>query len=592
MSAEIPERIGKYTIRERIGSGGMGHVYLGTDPESGEQVAVKVLTASLAREEGFVERFNREIDAMRTLAHPHVVKLYDYGVDGENYYLAMEYVRGETLLGMLRRVRRIPWRKAFEIAIEICGALKAAHDHGIIHRDLKPSNLLLDAEEHVRLTDFGVAQVFDTQRLTVTGGVIGTAEYMSPEQAEGKRATKQSDLYSLGVVLYVMVTGRTPFSGNSTVEVMQKHRFGLFDHPRAIVPDLPARVDETICKLLEKDPQKRFPDAYVLLRHLQSVLKIENRVIERGETVTENSDLEEASTTSVAENGDQVAAEMVAQAGHATVMKGLIRAELEEMQKGHPITEWLSTTPALIGLLLALALGVWWLWPRDLTDEQLFERGVALMAQGEGLNYLQARKEAFQPLLERDSDTWGERVKPYLDNIELYDRRRKAGRAGSEPASREAKAATDDVEPRRLIRRAEEYRRTGDVARAVQMLSHLKSLLRDDSARSATSEDVDRLLSEMHDDKQFAATDAYVAETLARAEKLAEQGKNDAAGELLAALRKLYADIPAIQDRIRGVEQRIFGNRNTLPKEPVSGIEAEVSAEETPAAENHPQQVK
>ncbi len=592
MSAEIPERIGKYTIRERIGSGGMGHVYLGTDPESGEQVAVKVLTAGLAREEGFVERFNREIDAMRKLAHPHVVKLYDYGVDGENYYFAMEYVRGETLLGMLRRVRRIPWRKAFEIAIEICGALKAAHDHGIIHRDLKPSNLLLDAEERVRLTDFGVAQVFDTQRLTVTGGVIGTAEYMSPEQAEGKRATKQSDLYSLGVVLYVMITGRTPFSGNSTVEVMQKHRFGLFDQPRAIVPDLPARVDETIRKLLEKDPQKRFPDAYVLQRHLQSVLKIESRVVEHGETVTEYSDCEEAPTTSVAENGDPVAAEMAAQAGHATVMKGLIRAELEEMQKGHPVTEWLSTTPALIGLLLALALGVWWLWPREPTDEQLFKRGVALMAQGEGLNYLQARKEAFQPLLERDPDSWQDRTAPYLVDIEFYEILREFRGKKSEPASREQKVVADDDEPRRLIRRALGYRKTGDLARAVQILSDLNSVLHDDSQRSATSEKVARLLSKMRGDKQFAAADAYVGETLARAEQLANQEKKDAAGELLAALRKLYADTPAIQDQIRGVEQRIFSDRNPKPKEPVSGIESEVSAEESPAAEDHPQQVK
>src|SRR5438477_5670036 len=149
-----PERIGPYEIREKLGAGGMGSVYLGRQVETGQLVAVKVLTASLAREPGFVERFNREIDAMRKLKNPHIVELFENGVEGESFYYAMEYVAGETLMGLIRREKRLPWQKAIGIAVQICQALKAAHDAGIIHRDLKPSNLLVTPEGLVKLTDF------------------------------------------------------------------------------------------------------------------------------------------------------------------------------------------------------------------------------------------------------------------------------------------------------------------------------------------------------------------------------------------------------------------------------------------------------
>src|SRR5262249_34973800 len=148
------EHIGPYHLLEKLGSGGMGTVYLGKHAETAQLAAVKVLTASLAREAGFVERFNREIDAMRKLRNPHIVELYESGVDGENYYYAMEYVAGETLMSLMRREKRVPWERAVEISAQICQALKAAHDAGIIHRDLKPSNLMVTPEGSIKLTDF------------------------------------------------------------------------------------------------------------------------------------------------------------------------------------------------------------------------------------------------------------------------------------------------------------------------------------------------------------------------------------------------------------------------------------------------------
>src|SRR5262249_28157362 len=222
--------------------------------------------------EGFILRFNREIEALQKLRHKNIVEFYGSGVDGETYYYAMEYVDGDTLTQRIRREKRIPWRDAVNMAIQICSALKAAHNAGVIHRDLKPSNLLIAQDGTVKLTDFGVAQVFATARLTVTGGVIGTAEYMSPEQSQGQRATKRSDLYSLGAVLYVMLTGRPPFTGNTTVEIMHKQRFGRFDRAKLYVPALPSWLDDLVSNLLEKDPEQRPPDAYVLSRRLQEVV--------------------------------------------------------------------------------------------------------------------------------------------------------------------------------------------------------------------------------------------------------------------------------------------------------------------------------
>ena len=267
------KQIGPWVIERILGAGGMGTVYLGKHHETGQVAAIKVLPASLAREEGFVERFKREIDSMETLKSPHIVEFYESGNEGDTYYYAMEFVDGETLTSRLKRDKRLPWPEVIDICLQLCRALKAAHNAGIIHRDLKPSNLMMSPDGTLKLTDFGVAQVFASQKLTVTGGIVGTVEYMSPEQAKGQRATKKSDLYSFGAVMYVMLTGRPPFSGKTSLDVIHKHQFAQFDRPALIATDIPKQLDEIVCKLLEKDPDKRFPDSYVLSLRLIEVQK-------------------------------------------------------------------------------------------------------------------------------------------------------------------------------------------------------------------------------------------------------------------------------------------------------------------------------
>lgn len=547
-----PERIGPFHILEKLGSGGMGTVYLGRHAETGQLVAIKLLTASLAREAGFVERFNREIDAMRKLENPHIVKLYENGVDGENYYYAMEYVPGETLMTMMRREKRLPWKKAVEFASQICSALKAAHDAGIIHRDLKPSNLLVTPEGMIKLTDFGVAQVFASNRLTATGGIIGTAEYMSPEQAQGKRASKQSDLYSLGAVLYAMVTGRTPFSGSTAVEVIQKHKFGLFDRPQMFVPELPTRVDETICRLLEKEPEKRFPDALVLQRHLDQTVRLEEFAAS-GVTLAANPAAEMSATTVAAtERAKAIASN---QPGPATLMQSLLKAEIAGPHESL-LSALLNNTYVLVALLvLVVAGGVWWFLGRQPTPETRFARAEALVNENDPGNEWFSAREELKRLLAENPDAWRERVEPLLNKIELYEIARPVR------GSRVSKSEAPRSEGHRLLQLALHYRQIGDLARAERTLVALHAFLEGDEKQVKLYEMSSRLLAEVREQRSKGEDATSLLTTaLARAKTLADEGKIDGAQEIWRGIVELYGDDPAAAEFVKTAKKELAGH--------------------------------
>ncbi|WP_166819776.1 serine/threonine protein kinase [Thalassoroseus pseudoceratinae] len=354
------EQIGPYQIDRKIGSGGMGTVYLASHEETGEQVALKTLSPALARESGFVQRFHQEIHSLAQLTNPHVVRLIDSGADNDIYYYAMEYVEGETVTQRLRKIKKFPWEEVVDIGIQVCSALKAAHDAGIIHRDIKPSNLLLDPEGQVKLTDFGIAKLFAAGKLTATDGIIGTAEYMSPEQAQGKQVTSSSDLYSLGAVMYTMLTGRPPYTGKTALEVIQKHKFGQFDRPARYVENLPHWLDEIICGLLSKSPEDRPPSAYVLSRRLSEVLK----KVELSES-DETRDAPMANTSAVATAPTQAPEEQVFS---GALVRDLVRRELDDLAGQSPIERFFDNTWVLVGLLVALvAGGIWWFQRKDPT---------------------------------------------------------------------------------------------------------------------------------------------------------------------------------------------------------------------------------
>ncbi len=354
------KQLGKWIIERELGRGGMGKVYLahdeppaGSDPEATViQAAVKVLAPELAQDPGFLERFQREIDVLRRLNHPHIIRLFDSGCQDGFYYYSMEYLPGRNFEDVLKERGRLPWREVLDVALQLCPALKHAHDHGVIHRDIKPQNLLTNDTGLVKLTDFGIAKVFAGKQLTVTGGLVGTAEYLSPEQAAGKRVTNRSDLYSFGVVLYTLLVGRPPFQGRSTLDLMHKHRFSQFDPPQRFVPDLPADFNKIICDLLEKDPAKRPANGLILLRQLESlrdrVRRREQHTVVSGQVPPEAAE-EEVSAPTVAVARDK--------AGPATLMSQLIREELAGDRRVGPVAR-LVNRPLVLVSLLALCLGV------------------------------------------------------------------------------------------------------------------------------------------------------------------------------------------------------------------------------------------
>lgn len=388
-----PERIGPYIIEHKIGSGGMGTVYLAHHAETGQEVAVKVLPPALAREEGFVARFEREIESLRKLRNPNIVSLLSSGADESTPYYAMEYVEGETLTDRLRREKRLPWRDVVQYSVQICSALKAAHDAGIIHRDLKPSNLLLDKDNNIKLTDFGVAQVFAAGRLTMTGGIIGTAEYMSPEQAHGRRATKKSDLYSLGAVMFTMLTGRPPFVGKTTLEVIHKHKYGTFDKPSRYVEGIPRRLEEIICQLLEKEPDDRYPDAFMLSKRLEEVLRRAD-VADQEETRASDT----RSTPNVLSPDVHVAGESRSPLNEigGTFVRDLVRADIEQTLGGSALSKFFNNTWVLLGIFaLLIAGGIAWFQmvgnhseAQDEVVEESSETGAFLKARTSLQNHL------------------------------------------------------------------------------------------------------------------------------------------------------------------------------------------------------------
>ncbi|MEN6557904.1 MAG: serine/threonine-protein kinase [Thermoguttaceae bacterium] len=267
------ERLGPYRIVGRLGRGGMGIVYRGVDRDTGQPAAIKLLSASLAQEEGFRSRFEAEIETLRKLNHPNIVRLFGFGEQDGHLFYAMELVEGNSLEEELRHGRRFQWREVARIGVEMCRALRHAHDRGIIHRDIKPGNVLLTGDDHIKLSDFGIARLFGNTRLTGDGSVLGTAEYMAPEQAEGRPVDARSDLYSLGALMYALMARRPVFSGKSLVEVLHKQRFETPTPLRKHVADVPEEFELILTQLLEKDPSRRIPNASMLGRRLEAMLQ-------------------------------------------------------------------------------------------------------------------------------------------------------------------------------------------------------------------------------------------------------------------------------------------------------------------------------
>jgi serine/threonine-protein kinase len=263
---------GRYRIQRKLGAGGMADVYLAEDQELGRRVAIKILNGRHANDDQFIERFRREAKNAAALNHPNIVSIYDRGEAEDTYYIAMEFLDGRTLKELVVSRGAAPINVAIEYARQILSALRFAHRHGIVHRDIKPHNVLVDAEGRVKVTDFGIARA-GTSQMTETGSIVGTAQYLSPEQARGGEVDPRSDLYSLGVVLYELLTGKTPFDGETPVEIAMKHLSNAPKPPSKLRPDVTPELDTVVLRALAKNPDDRYQSADEMEADLERVAR-------------------------------------------------------------------------------------------------------------------------------------------------------------------------------------------------------------------------------------------------------------------------------------------------------------------------------
>ena len=262
----------RYQIIKSIGEGGMANVYLAYDTILDRNVAVKVLRGDLATDEKFVRRFQREALSASSLSNPNIVEVYDVGEDNGEYYIVMEYVEGKHLKNLLKKRGKLTVPEVVDIVLQITNGLSVAHDSYIIHRDIKPQNILILDNGLIKITDFGIAVAMNATQLTQTNSVMGSVHYLPPEQASGKGATLQSDIYSIGILMYELLTGKLPFKGDNAVEIALKHLKEPMPSIRDEIPDIPQSVENIILKATAKNPKNRYADAREMHEDLKTCL--------------------------------------------------------------------------------------------------------------------------------------------------------------------------------------------------------------------------------------------------------------------------------------------------------------------------------
>jgi len=262
---------GRYQVIEELGKGGMGKVYKVLDKEIKESAALKLLKPEIAADEKTIERFRNELKYARKITHKNVCRMYHLSKEADAYYITMEYVPGEDLKSFIRRVGQLPVKKAISITTQVGEGLAEAHRLGVVHRDLKPQNIMIDKEGNARIMDFGIARSLKAKGITEEGMIIGTPDYMSPEQVEGQEADQRSDIYSLGIILYEMVAGKVPFEGDSSLSIAVKHKTEIPANPRDINAQVPEDLSNLILKCLEKERDKRFQNVEALLSELRNI---------------------------------------------------------------------------------------------------------------------------------------------------------------------------------------------------------------------------------------------------------------------------------------------------------------------------------
>jgi hypothetical protein len=558
-----PEKIGPYLISRRIGAGGMGSVFYGTHDETGAEAAIKVLSATTSGNEVSRERFTREIEVLRQLSSPWIVQLLDSGlsIDGLPYF-AMEYVSGKPLSEEILEQRRLPWKQVVNYSVQLASALKAAHDAGVIHRDVKPGNVMITDEGQLKLADFGVASLFAASPLTRTGGILGTVDYMSPEQAVG-RCIARSDLYSLGAVMYAMLTGRPPFLGRTTADIMHKHQFAMFDRPSRFVPEIPPRLEDLVCQLLAKKPDERPANALAVIRSLERIRQLD-------EATTSDVEGNAGTGTRAAEQGRTgatAAAGEVADRAAAVAMRDLMRAELEQNRRRGGL---LDNTWVLISLLLLLLLFAFQMSRREnVSSTDQLTQGLKRFTQSPGQDWLRIRDEILRPALAdgQISELQQEEVVRSIRAADEFEFIRSLQAATESPAERGADLVQSEIN--RLIRTAFNEYSEGDSTTALAQLQAVRALCAEQSGEGILLSFLDETIEQWSLDQtrpRLQLLEALLSRTAVTASGKAMSKERRAA---LQAARFLYADQADAVDLLAEIDRVLQQDAQEVSSSPL-----------------------
>ncbi|MEW4527749.1 serine/threonine-protein kinase [Maioricimonas sp. JC845] len=546
-------RIGPFELQEKLGVGGMGIVYRATYLKTGQDVAVKVLAPDLTADPKLARRFQREMDILKKLRHPHIVRYYGGSSSGAQRFYAMEMITGGSLDNLLRKRGKLSWEEAVEYGIHIAKALEHAHNEGVIHRDLKPGNLLLTKKGRIKLSDFGIARDTQATALTQAGKTVGTMAYMAPEQITGKKpVSRRTDLYALGCVMFQMLTGRTPFESETQPEMLFKH---IQDDPPSVREynmDVPIWLDRLIDEMLAKEPEDRPYDALAVQVQLEEV---RTKVAEQESIIRETAEGGQSALT-IKDGDRQLATKLVSK-------KKKKRKKKKELEV--PVYErtWFLGT----ALAAVIALITWSFWPES--EAAVYDRIQQVMTSEDPGEWGAAESDIKDYLERFPEGVQVTQVRGWHDQIEMYRAERRAEtniRFGRDPQS----------EAEQLFVEAKQYEKFGDRLTALSKYEAMVTLLQEqrDDANVRPFINLARRQAERIKSSVGSSTDrtAFLKEQLSDADTLYLSGEAVRAREKWQSIVRLYGDNAEFEVYVQQARSRLIDPKASMQTEDATSL--------------------